>query len=171
MFRRRTPSRVWHGTGQFQGEDKEFGSKFGRVERAGPCPEPLSTACAFVSGKGQTLRIHDQEWNPGFIQKKVAQCREIAWHWEKKNWRPRDTVVRKNNGHISFDVTLAENPDFQLVKGGWARDPCAICRWILRKSPEAERSVGYTNGRDWVCTECYEKFLHGPDYFADAYRR
>jgi hypothetical protein len=31
------------------------------------------------------------------------------------------------------------------------------------------RSQGYTNGREWLCTECYEKFSSRPDFFSSPY--
>jgi hypothetical protein len=116
-----------------------------------------------------TVRIHDAEWNLEFIRLQVERCREISWQWRKTTWRPRDIVVSKSDGRVSFDQALTEDPNFQLVKNGWHHDLCAICRWKLCQSFEPEHTIGYTNGRDWVCTECYDKFLHGPDYFASAY--
>lgn len=116
-----------------------------------------------------TVRIHGDEWNLEFIRANVARCREISWHWLKQPWRPRDIVVH-TDGRISFDLALADDAaNFKLVKSGWNQDSCAICRWKLCESTEPERSTGYTNGRDWVCTECYEKFLKGPDFFAPAH--
>jgi ClpA/ClpB-like protein len=124
-------------------------------------------ARAFLSRKDSTIRIHDHVCSTLFIQRRVKRCREIAWHWEKEKWRPRDVVKQKESGHVSFDIALAENPNFELVKNGWTRDLCAICVWILCASADGECPVGYTNGRQWVCSECYEKFLSGPDYFDD----
>jgi hypothetical protein len=49
------------------------------------------------------------------------------------------------------------------------KDNCLICRWELHESEDLpEHSVAFTNGRDWICMECYEKFLEGPDFFASA---
>jgi hypothetical protein len=117
-----------------------------------------------------TVRIHGDEWNLEFIRANVARCREISWHWLKQPWRPRDIVVHNTDGRISFDLALADDAaNFKLVKSGWTQDSCAICRWKLCESAEPERSTGYSNGRDWVCIECYEKFLQGPDYFSTSH--
>lgn len=36
---------------------------------------------------------------------------------------------------------------------------CVICRWQLQEGDDPERNTGYTNGCDWLCIECYERFL------------
>jgi hypothetical protein len=94
----------------------------------------------------------------------------LNWHWHRKPWKARDLAVSKD-GRISFDVSLtADAQNFDLKQGGWKQDRCAICRWELFESDDKpDHSIGYTNGRDWVCTECYEKFLSGPDFFATTH--
>jgi hypothetical protein len=65
----------------------------------------------------------------------------------------------KKDGSISFDLSLAEDGgDFILKKGGWKKDRCVICRWPLFESSDPVHGIGYTNGQDWLCTECHEKF-------------
>ncbi|MGA7685479.1 MAG: Clp protease N-terminal domain-containing protein [Terriglobales bacterium] len=137
------------------------------MRRPGPRQGPRYSTGPLVSSRETKITIHDHECSARLIQKTVKHCREAGWHWEKEKWRPRDIVKQKQSGHISFDIALAENPNFELVKGGWTRDLCGICAWILCASPSGECPVGYTNGRQWVCAECYEKFLSGPDYFDD----
>lgn len=79
-------------------------------------------------------------------------------------------MIHSGNSHVSFDLSLAEDPtNFQLVKNGWKRDHCVICRWELAESSGDEHSTGYTNGRDWVCVECCEKFVSRPDFFSSPY--
>ena len=81
-------------------------------------------------------------------------------------------VVERARGSLSFDLSLAaDTANYELVKAGWKRDHCSICRWELFESKEdAAHGTGYTNGRDWLCTECYEKFLDHPDFFSSPYR-
>ena len=80
-------------------------------------------------------------------------------------------MIARNEGTISFDLYLAEDaPNFELVKAGWKKDHCAICRWeLIETSTDAAHSEGYTNGRDWLCTECYEKFWGKPKFFVSPY--
>jgi hypothetical protein len=116
------------------------------------------------------LEIHGFAMDAEYIRQKVRTCRKFNWHWRKSLWKARNLAVGKD-GRISFDVSLAANTkDFDLQPGGWKKDYCAICRWELFESEnQPEHNTGYTNGRDWVCTECYEKFLMGPDFFATAH--
>ena len=89
----------------------------------------------------------------------VSRCREYAWHWEEKPWKARDIVMRKDGKGFSFDLSLAEKLEFVLVPGGWTKDRCAICHWELAESEDASHGSGFTNGKDWVCTECHQKFI------------
>ena len=58
-----------------------------------------------------------------------------------------------------FDVTLKDDPGFKLVAGGWHREFCSLCHWELNADGGPAHADGYTNGREWLCAECYEKFL------------
>jgi len=101
----------------------------------------------------------------------VIRLREHPWHWHKSPWKPRDIVIARIDGTISFDLSLAEDTkNFDLVKEGWQKDHCAICRWeLIETSTDAMHTKGYTNGRDWLCTECYEKFWGEPGFFISPY--
>jgi hypothetical protein len=80
-------------------------------------------------------------------------------------------VVERVSGGVSFDLNLAgDNERFDLQRGGWEKGRCFVCEWELAESEtEPEHGVAFTNGRDWVCSECHEKFLQGPDYFATSH--
>jgi Clp amino terminal domain, pathogenicity island component len=119
----------------------------------------------------ETIEIHGSRWNLEYIHETVARCRERSWHWQKQMWKPRDIVVNRQTGAISFDLTLAADAaSFEVVKNGWKKDHCAVCRWELFDSPEdAAHGVGYTNGREWLCTECYERFIQEPGFFSSSY--
>jgi hypothetical protein len=116
-----------------------------------------------------TIEIHAVRRNLEHIQMSVSRCRAYAWLWEQKPWKASDIMMKKDGKGFSFDLRLVENSsEFMLVKGGWKKDHCAICRWELFESDEASHGVGFTNGRDWVCTECHQKFIAG-GFFSSAY--
>jgi hypothetical protein len=104
-----------------------------------------------------------------YLRDAVEKCRRS--YWNKRNWFPRDIVVHRGTGKISFDLGLAENSnEFELAKDGWKKDYCFICRWELFKSEDQpDHSVAYTNGDAWLCGECHDKFLQGPDYFSSSH--
>ncbi len=95
-----------------------------------------------------------------------TSVRELAvhyrkFHWEKRQWTPRDALARRSDERLflysgqSYDAEQSE-----LVKGGWTEDHCAICWWKLDGSPQ--HLDGYTNGQDWLCTECHDRFVNPP---------
>jgi hypothetical protein len=117
-----------------------------------------------------TVEIHGSAWHASYVRKAIDRCREYSWHWHKCAWHPRDIVIDVKSGAFSFVLELAgDSPSFRLVKGGWTKDHCAVCRWELFESKDPERATGYTNGQDWLCSECYEKFWKGPDFFSSTY--
>jgi hypothetical protein len=116
-----------------------------------------------------TVEIHGVKRNLEHIRIFVSRCREYAWHWEQKPWKALDIVIKKDDKGVSFDLAIAENSsEFMLVQGGWKKDHCAICRWELFESDDASHGIGFTNGKDWVCTECHQKFIAG-DFFSSTY--
>jgi hypothetical protein len=116
------------------------------------------------------IKIHGFDWDGATIRERVRVLRQSKWYWQKRLWKARDLVARED-GRLSFDVTLAEDTrEFDLRRAGWKIDQCTICEWHLFESEdEPEHGTGFTNGRDWVCTECCDKFLSGTDYFATAH--
>jgi hypothetical protein len=104
------------------------------------------------------VRIHGAAFDPRYVEEAVRDCRRFLW--QIRAFVAPDIVVRRTDGAISFDKHLAEHDaDFRLVEGGWNEVACVICRWQLQEGDDPERNTGYTNGRDWLCIECHERFL------------
>src|SRR5258707_10763138 len=90
-----------------------------------------------LSRPKDTIELHGVQRDAEWIRHGVNRCREYAWHWQKRDWDPRDIVDNRTNGTISFDLSLAaEDPStFEMVKAGWKRkDRCAVCHWELFES-------------------------------------
>ena len=124
------------------------------------------------SRESATIEIHGAPLNAAQIHDAVKRCREYSWHWQKRDLVVRDIVVHRKSGAISFDLSLAaeDAANFALIQGGWKKkDRCAVCQWPLFASDDAEHGTGYTNGRDWLCNECYDKFWQRPDFFSASY--
>jgi len=119
----------------------------------------------------ETVEIHGSPWNVDYVRAAVQLSRAYNWHWHKTAWKARDIAVERKTGRVSFDLGLAaDSANFELVKAGWKKDHCFICRWELFESKDdAEHGTGYTNGHDWLCTECYTKFWERPDFFSSSY--
>jgi len=115
----------------------------------------------------------------------VSRLHDYNWHWQKTAWRPRDIVVHRKTHKTSLDTSLAaDTENFEFVKGGWTKGRCAICRWEFFDSTESEEkapgkqveekeqaghSIGYTNGRDWICFNCHDKFWDRPEFISGSY--
>lgn len=127
----------------------------------------------FRSLSRETVEIHGSPWNVDYVRDAVQLCRAYNWHWHKAAWKRRDVAVERKTGRVSFDLGLAaDSATFELVKEGWKKDHCFICRWELfgsQNDADAEHGTGYTNGHDWLCTECYTKFWERPDFFSSSY--
>ena len=121
----------------------------------------------------ETIELHGVQRDPEWIRHAVNRCREYSWHWQKRDWAPRDIVVNRKNGKISFDLNLAaEDPStFEMLKARWKKkDLCAVCHWELFESKDdPEHGTGYTNGREWLCGECYDKFWLRPEFIGGSY--
>ena len=116
----------------------------------------------------ETIEIHGSRRNADYIRDVVSMVRSYNWHWHKTAWKPRDIVIHRKNGKFSFELSLAaDSEDFSLVKQGWKKDRCFICGWELFESND-EHGTGYTNGRNWLCMECYERFLYR-DFFSSSH--
>jgi len=117
------------------------------------------------------VEIHGAQWSAEYIHDRVKSCSEIFWHWQKQSLKSRDIVVHRVDGRISFDLTLADaSQDYEVVAAGWKKDHCIVCHWeLLESSDDPAHGVGYSNGRDWLCAECFEKFCASPHFFTSNY--
>lgn len=123
-----------------------------------------------VTPPGSTITIHGMSVDLEYVRSAVRRFYLHNWHWQKTSWKAQDCVTERKSGRASLDLTFGQDStNFELVKGGWKKDHCAICRWELFESDDTVHGLGYTNGRDWVCLECYDKFWHLPDFIAGSY--
>jgi len=146
--------------------------KFSEARPPGPSFHQQSVyGRGYRAPSGETVEIHGSSWNADYVREAVNRCRAYNWYWHKAAWMPRDIAIDRKTGRFSFDLSLAEDsPNFALVNGGWKKDHCVICRWELFKSnDDLQHGTGYTNGREWLCMECYEKFLLHPNFFSSNY--
>ena len=105
----------------------------------------------------QVVTIHGQEWKRTYVQAQVSALNRFAWR--KREWKPIDALVETETGQICFDTAAPDDPRFKFVPAAWQRDWCLICNWELSVEAGVEHSVGYTNGRQWLCIDCYERFF------------
>jgi len=117
----------------------------------------------------ELITIHGSSFHREAIRRAISRCREYNWHWQKAQWQPRDVLIHQRSHRVSFDLSLASDTEnFEVAKGGWTKDHCAICRWELFASAD-DHGTGYTNGREWICVECYDRFWNREDFISGSY--
>jgi hypothetical protein len=99
-----------------------------------------------------TVEVHGRRFSLGYIATVARSAKKFSWI--RRNWKLMDVVVDSEAGGICFDVSVADDKRFRLQRGGWTKEPCAICDWELQAGDE-----GFTNGRRWICAECYHRFV------------
>jgi len=107
---------------------------------------------------GNVVEIHGDTWDVRSVRGMAEYYRKF--HWERRTWVCRDALAFRSDGRLYLYVGQpydAEKGD--LMKGGWTEDHCAICWWRLSESTDPEHGVGHTNGQDWLCNECYQRFV------------
>jgi hypothetical protein len=105
------------------------------------------------------VEIHGELWSAKSVREFSEYYRKF--HWEKRRWTPRDALAQRSNKTLYlYSGQSYDSQEVELVKGGWSEDHCAICWWKLFESESLEHGEGYTNGQDWLCTECCERFVN-----------
>lgn len=114
------------------------------------------------------IEIHGSRHDVGYIRDVVHMVRSRNWHWHKTKWKERDIIISRADGKFSFEMSLAgQSEKFMVLEQGWKKDNCFICGWELYES-EDEHGQGYTNGRNWLCMECCERFIQN-DFFSSSH--
>ena len=104
-----------------------------------------------------TVTIHGRAWKRADIEDAIAACR--THQWRREQWVRRDALVQRT-GTTSLYVGQKYDPAYyELVHGGWTHDHCEICCWTLSEGGDEEHSLGYTDGMEWICGECYCQFI------------
>ncbi|WP_420598153.1 hypothetical protein [Neptuniibacter sp.] len=106
----------------------------------------------------ERIRIHGEQWKVSDIKDEVIWCR--GENWTHTTFTPTKAILHKN---VLSNVSQHSDrePNGKLVKDGWEHEHCQICWWKIYASENPEIGTGYSNGKIWVCTECYEQFIKG----------
>jgi hypothetical protein len=49
-------------------------------------------------------------------------------------------------------------PDASIDNDAWDHEHCELC-WEKISSYEGDQEEGYTNGKEWLCVACYDKYI------------
>jgi hypothetical protein len=96
-------------------------------------------------------------WTPP--QAELVEDRSRQWHLQA--FQVSDAVAFRGDGVTVARQKRSEEPvpnDAQIVLGGWDHEHCALC-WRKISLHPGDQASGYTDGKDWLCASCYEKYL------------
>jgi len=85
--------------------------------------------------------------------------------WVRRKWRKVPALVAKDGSRIVLYGGQEYDPAlFDLVPDGWGHDHCELCfktiTDFVREGGQAPVvDEGHTNGSDWVCCECFAKYI------------
>ncbi len=91
-------------------------------------------------------------------QLELAQ--DSSRRWQRQKFVPQDAVKLQIEGRTVFRrVRVEENVNEEtLIAGGWEHEHCCLC-WKTISLREGHENEGYTDGEEWLCKDCYEKYL------------
>jgi hypothetical protein len=103
------------------------------------------------------IEIHGKPFPVAAVNNWADKFRQFAWI--RRDWKPIDVLVDGQEGGICFDLAVQDDPRYKFVSGGWTKEPCVICGWELSAEGGPEHTEAFTNGRQWLCAECYHRFV------------
>jgi hypothetical protein len=77
---------------------------------------------------------------------------EVGATYVFRRWWERDQLDLVKNENITWRRERFEPGD------GVEYEQCGLC-WQTISAVEAEHNFGYTDGTDWVCAPCYDKYI------------
>ena len=106
--------------------------------------------------QAEAAEPQSQEWLRQILRTVEMKVWFRQFHWEERQCAPQDALRHRATSRVTLYRGQSYNPaDFELVKAGWTYDHCAVCWNALFDADDPEQSIGYTNGQDWLCEDCY----------------
>jgi len=105
-----------------------------------------------------TINIRGDEWEVDYLLAMLSTMK--PGKFQKQGWTPRDALVSNDGRLYTIYTGQTFDPDkMTLCKGFWGHDHCEACNWELNDFQGEEHAVGYFNGYNWLCEECYRLFV------------
>ena len=81
--------------------------------------------------------------------------------WHKETFRNQDMITFKAKDGGTIGRKLKEGEDTMgghVIPGGWDHVHCELCFETISEI-EGRPHCGFTDGKDWICKPCYEKYI------------
>lgn len=96
-------------------------------------------------------------WSPSQLE--IAQSSQDRWRRER--FRTSDMLALQNADGSTIGRKLGQGDvpkEGIVVPKGWEHEHCSLC-WKTISESTSFKHAGYTDGRDWICNECYGKYI------------
>jgi hypothetical protein len=96
-------------------------------------------------------------WDEG--QQEIAHSNPEQW--SKEIFKAADMILFKRPDGTSMGREYYDGEDIGdgvVVPGGWGHEHCEMCFKTIA-AYEPYEHTGYTDGSQWVCIECYNKYI------------
>jgi hypothetical protein len=110
--------------------------------------------CLLKIGGTYTFRSFWSPWQLNIAQSAPEQ-------WRKTTFKASDMLAFKNKDGSITGRKIAEGEaidNASVISKGWEHEHCSLC-WKNISESEHDEHVGYENNSDWVCQECYQKYI------------
>jgi hypothetical protein len=105
---------------------------------------------------GQSYDFYAQ-WTPEQLE--LAQDDTRQWRKELFANKEMITFKVKDGGTIGRKIKEGEDTKGGVViPGGWDHEHCELCHETI-SAAEGHPHYGFTDGKEWVCEVCYEKYI------------
>jgi hypothetical protein len=95
----------------------------------------------------------------GYYERLIERFKTSSW--VLKRWKASPALfARDGSASTKFHGQAFDSTKYELIEAGWNHDHCPFCWVTISDDLDPEYLVqAYTNGYDWVCAECYAKYL------------
>ncbi|MDD4059868.1 MAG: hypothetical protein PHW08_04085 [Kiritimatiellae bacterium] len=108
--------------------------------------------------KTKTITIREDEWEVDYLLAMLDGITPDEFH--KQRWAPRDALVMKDGSRATIYTGQPFDPEKKTIQRAfWDHDHCLACNWVLIDTQGEEHIVGYTDGYNWLCEECYRLLI------------
>lgn len=102
-------------------------------------------------------RPKEDWWTP----RQAELVEDRSRHWRMQAFRPSDALAFPREEDSVVRQKLADEPaaaEARVMPDGWDHEHCALCSQTISLHPGGQAS-GYADGRDWLCRDCYERYV------------
>jgi len=101
--------------------------------------------------------IIENWWTPS----QINIVRDTSRIWTKKEFKPTSGFWKEMDGGKLLSKTSDHEgiPQEAIVDDtAWDHEHCELCFETI-SNKEGYQHQGYTDGKEWLCTDCYSKYL------------